>query len=98
MLTISIIVLFNGVPVLASELVPDTENTAEITTEVISDATTEISAVATSGDAWYTTLPGAPDATPRTLDDIYKLLFWILVINVVGAACVAFVFIFNHVM
>lgn len=94
----SIIVLFNSVPVLASELVPDTENTTEVTTEVTPDATTEIMTVATPGDAWYTTLPGSPDTTPKTLDDIYKVLFWILVVNVVGAVCIAFVFIFNHVM
>lgn len=82
---------------MASEL-PETEATTEMTTEVDSEVTTETTKVATPGDAWYTTLPGFSDTTPKTLDDIYKVLFWILVVNVVGAACVAFVFIFNHVM
>lgn len=98
MLTMSIIVLFNSVPVMASGLVPETEATAEITTEVTPEVTTETTMVATPGDAWYTTLPGFTDTTPKTLDDIYKVLFWILVVNVVGGACVTFVFIFNHVM
>ena len=98
LLTISIIVLFNSVPALASELVPNTETITEITTEVIPEVTTETTMVATPGDAWYTTLPGFTDTTPKTLDDIYKVFFWILVVNVVGGACVTFVFIFNHVM
>lgn len=94
----SIIVLFNSVPVLASELVPETEATTEMTTEIDPEVTIETTTIATPGDAWYTTLPGSPDTTPKTLDDIYKVLFWILVVNVVGAVCIAFVFIFNHVM
>ena len=98
MLTMSIIVLFNSAPVMASELVPETEATTEITTEVTSEVTTETTTVATPGDAWYTTLPGSPDTTPKTLDDIYEVLYLILMVNVVFIACVAFVFIFNHVM
>lgn len=94
----SIIVLFNSVPVMASELVSETETTTEITTEVISVTTTETTKVATPGDAWYTTLPGSSDTTPKTLDDIYEVLYLILVVIVVSIASVAFVFIFNHVM
>ena len=97
-MTISIIVLFNSVPVLASELVPNTETTTEITTEVAPEVTTETTTVATPGNAWYTTLPGSPDTTPKTLDDIYEVLYLILMVNVVFIVCVAFVFIFNHVM
>lgn len=93
----SIIVLFSSVPVMASEL-PETETATEIITEDATEVATEMTTVATPGDAWYTTLPGSPDATPKTLDDIYKVLFWILIVNVVCVACVAFVFIFNHVM
>lgn len=93
----SIIALFSSVPVMASEL-PETEITTEIITEDTTEVTTEMATFATPGDAWYTTLPGSPDATPKTLDDIYKVLFWILVVNVVGTACIAFVFIFNQVM
>lgn len=79
---------------MASELGPSTETITEITTEV----TTETTTVATPGDAWYTTLPGSPDTTPKTLDDIYEVLYLILMVNVVCIVCVAFVFIFNHVM
>ena len=93
----SIIALFSSVPVMASEL-PETETTIEITTEVDPDITTETPTVATPGDAWYTTLPGSPDTTPKTLDDIYEVLYLILMVNVVFIASVAFVFIFNHVM
>lgn len=98
LLTMSIIVLFNSVPVMASGLVPETEATTEITTEVAPEVTTETTTVATPGDAWYTTLPGSPDTTPKTLDDIYEVLYLILVVIVVSIASVAFVFIFNHVM
>lgn len=98
LLTMSIIVLFNSVPVMASGLVPETEVTTEITTEVAPEVTTETTTVATPGDAWYTTLPGSPDTTPKTLDDIYEVLYLILVVIVVSIASVAFVFIFNHVM
>ena len=93
-MTMSIIALFSSVPVMASELGPNTETITEITTEV----TTETTTVATPGDAWYTTLPGSPDTTPKTLDDIYEVLYLILMVNVVCIVCVAFVFIFNHVM
>ena len=98
MLTMSIIVLFNSVPVMASGLVPETEATTETTTEVAPEVTTETTTVATPGDVWYTTLPGSPDTTPKTLDDIYEVLYLILVVIVVSIASVAFVFIFNHVM
>lgn len=97
LLTTLTIVLFSSAPVMAFEL-PETETTTEMTTEVDSEVTAETTMVATPGDAWYTTLPGFTDTTPKTLDDIYKVLFWILVVNVVGGACVTFVFIFNHVM
>ena len=84
------IVLFNCIPVAASEL--DTSNaTTEVTTETAVK-------VATPGDAWYTTLIGSPDQTPKTLDDIYVLLHWILIFLVTFIICVAFVFIYNCLM
>ena len=88
------IVLFSSVPVAASEL-----ETTEATTEVTTEVTTESAAkVATPGDAWYTTLVGSPDQTPKTLDDIYVLLHWILIFLVTFIICVAFIFIYNCLM
>ena len=92
------IVLFSSVPVTASEL-----DTAEATTEATTETTTEVTTetavkVATPGDAWYTTLIGSPDQTPKTLDDIYVLLHWILIFLVTFIICVAFVFIYNCLM
>ena len=88
------IVLFNCIPVAASEL--DTSNaTTEVTTEVTTETAVK---VATPGDAWYTTLIGSPDQTPKTLDDIYVLLHWILIFLVTFIICVAFVFIYNCLM
>lgn len=92
------IVLFSSVPVAASEL-----DTTEATTEAITETTTEVTTesvakVATLGDAWYTTLVGSPDQTPKTLDDIYILLHWILIFLVVFIVCVAFIFIYNCLM
>lgn len=92
------IVLFSSVPVAASEL-----DTTEATTEAITETTTEVTTesvakVATPGDAWYTTLVGSSDQTPKTLDDIYILLHWILIFLVVFIVCVAFIFIYNCLM
>lgn len=100
------IVLFNCIPVSASELdtmnattEAATETTIEVTTEVTTEATTETAVkAATPGDAWYTTLVGSPDQTPKTLDDIYVLLHWILIFLVTFIICVAFVFIYNCLM
>lgn len=94
LLTMSIIVLFNIYPVCASGLEVQAET---ITTETTEATTTEVK-TATPGNAWYTTLPGSPDLTPKTLDDIYRVLFWLLVVNVICVSCMALVFVFNHVM
>ena len=92
------IVLFSSVPVTASEL-DTTEATTAASAEVTTEVTTEATAkVATSSDAWYTTLVGSPDQTPKTLDDIYVLLHWILIFLVVFIVCVAFIFIYNCLM
>ena len=96
------IVLFNCIPVSASEL-DATNATTEATTETTTEVTTEVATetavkVATPGDAWYTTLVGSPDGTPKTLDDIYVLLHWILIFLVTFIICVAFVFIYNCLM
>lgn len=92
------IVLFNCIPVSASEL-DATNATTEATTETTTEVTTETAVkVATSSDAWYTTIVGSPDQTPKTLDDIYILLHWILIFLVVFIVCVAFIFIYNCLM
>ena len=100
------IVLFNCIPVSASEV--DTTNaTTEATTEartekntkVAADSTTETAVkIATPGNAWYSNFVGSPDQTPKTLDDIYVLLHWILIFLVTFIICVAFVFIYNCLM
>jgi len=90
------IVLFNCISVSASEL-DTTEAAAEATTEATTEVTTEAK-VATSSDAWYTMFVGSPDQTPKTLDDIYMLLHWILIFLVTFIICVAFVFIYNCLM
>lgn len=96
------IVLFSSVSVTASELDTTevaTEATTEATTETTTEVTTElVEKVATSSDAWYTTLVGSPDQTPKTLDDIYVLLHWILIFLVTFIICIAFIFIFNCLM
>ena len=84
------IVLFNCIPVSASEV-----DTTNATTE----ATTETAVkIATPGNAWYSNFVGSPDQTPKTLDDIYVLLHWILIFLVTFIICVAFVFIYNCLM
>lgn len=100
------IVLFNCISVSASELdtteaaaEATTEATTEVTTEVTVEATTETAVkIATPGNAWYSNFVGSPDQTPKTLDDIYVLLHWILIFLVTFIICVAFVFIYNCLM
>lgn len=70
LLTTSIIVLFNIYPVCASRLEVQAET---ITAETTETTTAEIE-TATPGNAWYTTLPGSPDSTPKTIDDIYSFV------------------------
>lgn len=96
------VLLFSSALVVCAAPQKDTSAEASVeasaeTTEMTTEASTEV-IKATSGDAWYTTLPGSMDSTPKTLDDIYKVLFWLLVVTVVCVTCMALIFIFNQVM
>lgn len=50
---------------------------------------------ATPGDAWFSGITGKTDDTPKTLDDIYIVLFWILIVVVLYVMAKAFIWIVN---
>lgn len=102
LLTIPVLLLFSGsVSVCqASEL----ETTTEISTEAFREAATEVSTTeesttearrATPGDAWYSSIIGRTDNTPKTLDDIYIVAFWTLLFLGIQVLITLFEFIFN---
>lgn len=76
-------------PVLAYAAPAAGTTTEEITAEAVTNVK------ATPGDAWYSSVPGIKDNKPKTLDDIYLVLFWILVILAVYVIAKAFIWIFN---
>lgn len=79
----------------ASEI---TKVSQKVTTE---ESTMEESAnaqKATPGDAWYSGITGKTDDTPKTLDDIYVVLFWILVVVVLYVMAEAFIWIVNMLL
>ena len=51
---------------------------------------------ATPGDAWYSSITGVNDDQPKTIDDVYLLVFWVLVVLVVYVISKAFIFIFKN--
>ena len=67
------------------------ETTVEPTTE---EPTTEVRK-ATPGDAWYSSIVGKTDNTPKTLDDIYVVAFWTLLFLGIQVLINLFEFIFN---
>lgn len=74
------------------------DETTEATTEAATNGNwtvTTFTSTATPGDAWYSNLPGTPDAEPKTLDDIYLILYWILIIVATYALFRAVIFIYN---
>lgn len=91
MLTILITVLFSG----SVMTVYAEESGAKIRmerTEAAQEETevgTEVQ-LATATDGWSTTITGKPDTEPKTLDDIYEVLFWIL--------CAVCIFLAGHVL
>lgn len=97
LLMIPALLLFSGSALVcqASEL----EATTETTTAASQEAATEESTIevrkATPGDAWYSGIVGKTDTSPKTLDDIYIVLFWILVVVVVYVMAKAFIWIVN---
>ena len=88
----------------ASEIEATTESTTETSTAASQEAATEETTTeepatevrkATSGDAWYSSIIGKTDDTPKTLDDIYIVSFWTLMFVGILTLLVLFVFIFN---
>lgn len=97
LLMIPVLLLFNGSVLVcqASEVEATTKASQEAMTE---ESTTEEPAntrKATPGDAWFSGITGKTDDTPKTLDDIYIVLFWILVVVVLYVMAKAFIWIVN---
>lgn len=89
LLMIPVVLLFNcSLPVSAAEM----DSPANITSEVEAEAADQ---KATPGDAWFSSITGVADTSQKTLDDIYLVCFWILLILAVYVIFKAFVFIFN---
>lgn len=78
------------------------ETIPEASTEALQEAATEESTTevrkATPGDAWYSAIVGKEDNAPKTLDDVYAVLFWILVVVVVYVMAKAFIWIVNMLL
>lgn len=88
----------------ASEIEASTEVTTETSTAASQEAATEEPTTeesttearkATPGDAWYSSIMGKTDDTPKTLDDIYVVAFWILLFLGIQVLINLFEFIFN---
>lgn len=105
LLMIPVLLLFSSSLVCqASEIEASTEVTTETSTAVSPEAATEEPTTeesttearkATPGDAWYSSIMGKTDDTPKTLDDIYVVAFWTLLFVGILTLLVLFVFIFN---
>ena len=109
LLMIPVLLLFSGSVLVcqASEIEATTESTTETSiaasqeaateepaTEAVTEVTTE-EEKATPGDAWYSSIVGKTDNTPKTLDDIYVVAFWILLFLGIQVLINLFEFIFN---
>ena len=96
LLMIPVLLLFSSSLVCqASEVEATTKTSQEAMTE---GSTTEEPAntrKATPGDAWFSGITGKTDDTPKTLDDIYIVLFWILIVVVLYVMAKAFIWIVN---
>ena len=102
LLMIPVLLLFSGSVLVcqASEIETTTETSTAASQEAATEEpTTEESTTearrATPGDAWYSTIIGEIDDTPKTLDDIYIVSFWTLLFVGILTLLVLFVFIFN---
>ena len=95
LLMMPVLLLFNSLHVCAAvEAVAGGEATAAAT-EAVTEVTTE-EEKATPGDAWYSSITGVNDDQPKTIDDVYLLVFWVLVVLVVYVISRAFIFIFKN--
>ena len=105
LLMIQVLLLFSSSLVCqASEIEATAESTMETSTAASQEAATEEPTTeesttearkATPGDAWYSSIMGKTDDTPKTLDDIYVVAFWTLLFVGILTLLVLFVFIFN---
>lgn len=105
LLMIPVLLLFSSSLVCqASEIEATAESTMETSTAASREAATEEPTTeesttearkATPGDAWYSSIMGKTDDTPKTLDDIYVVAFWTLLFVGILTLLVLFVFIFN---
>lgn len=105
LLMIPVLLLFSSSLVCqASEIEASTEVTTETSTAASQEAATEEPTTeesttearkATPGDAWYSSIVGKTDNTPKTLDDIYVVAFWILLFLGIQVLINLFEFIFN---
>ena len=106
LLMIPVLLLFSSSVLVcqASEIEATTESTTETSTAASQEAATEEPTTeepttevrkATSGDAWYSSIVGKTDNTPKTLDDIYVVAFWTLLFLGIQVLINLFEFIFN---
>ena len=97
LLMIPVLLLFSGSVLVcqASEIEATTETSTAASQEAATEETTTEARKATPGDAWYSTIIGKVDDTPKTLDDIYIVSFWTLLFVGILTLLVLFVFIFN---
>ena len=105
LLMIPVLLLFSSSLVCqASEIEASTEVTTETSTAASQETATEEPTTeepttearrATPGDAWYSSIIGKTDNTPKTLDDVYLLAFWTLLVHMIMVLIILFEFIFN---
>lgn len=106
LLMIPVLLLFSGSVLVcqASEIEATTESTTEASTTASQETATEEPTTeepttetrrATPGDAWYSSIEGKTDNTPKTLDDIYVVAFWTLLFLGMQVLISLFEFIFN---
>lgn len=96
LLMIPVLLLFSSSLVCqASEIEATTKTSTAASQEAVPEEPTTETRKATPGDAWYSSIIGKTDDTPKTLDDIYVVAFWTLLFVGILTLLVLFVFIFN---
>lgn len=95
---IPILLLFSPLHVYAAVKSAAGGESVAVSTETVTEVSTEVTTEekkATPGDAWYSSITGVRDDQPKTLDDVYLVLFWILLVLVVYVLVKAFIWILN---
>lgn len=100
LLMIPVLLLFSPLHVCAADEAAAGEDapsaaSTEAVTEISTEHITE-EQKATPGDAWYSSITGLKDDQPKTLDDVYQLEYWILLVLLVYVMSRTFLFIFNN--